>query len=282
MVDEANFVQILHDDGTTAIYAHLQLDTVRVRPGQRVRPRRVHRELRQHRVLGGPAPAFPRCCASIGMETVSVPVHVRGTAAGASITLHTGDYDRGELTTRARASRAGGYGAKSRVTPTLTTVPSCWFPLSPDCDSGILRLQARTIPAAARVETAAAASRRASEPPVSGVEAHRRGRPGRDRQSRQFASRTRIPSRIELALVREVSSSVTLSVPVPRVVLAGATVLGRRKERRSSIDLVTDPEIPPEYQSVEPVPRLDVLVEPFAVARCIVLAPRRLGRPSVR
>ena len=27
---------ILHDDGTTAVYAHLQLDTVRVRPGQRV------------------------------------------------------------------------------------------------------------------------------------------------------------------------------------------------------------------------------------------------------
>ena len=36
MRDEANFVQILHDDGTTAVYAHLQLDTVRVRPGQRV------------------------------------------------------------------------------------------------------------------------------------------------------------------------------------------------------------------------------------------------------
>jgi murein DD-endopeptidase MepM/ murein hydrolase activator NlpD len=34
--DEANFVQILHDDGTTAIYAHLQMDMIRVRPGQRV------------------------------------------------------------------------------------------------------------------------------------------------------------------------------------------------------------------------------------------------------
>ncbi len=34
--DEANFVQILHDDGTHAVYAHLQMDTVRVRPGQRV------------------------------------------------------------------------------------------------------------------------------------------------------------------------------------------------------------------------------------------------------
>jgi murein DD-endopeptidase MepM/ murein hydrolase activator NlpD len=35
-MSEANFVQILHDDGTYAIYAHLQLDTVRVRPGQRI------------------------------------------------------------------------------------------------------------------------------------------------------------------------------------------------------------------------------------------------------
>jgi murein DD-endopeptidase MepM/ murein hydrolase activator NlpD len=34
--DEANFVQILHDDGTNAVYAHLQMDTIRVRPGQRV------------------------------------------------------------------------------------------------------------------------------------------------------------------------------------------------------------------------------------------------------
>jgi murein DD-endopeptidase MepM/ murein hydrolase activator NlpD len=34
--DEANFVQVLHDDGTTAVYAHLQMNTVRVRPGQRV------------------------------------------------------------------------------------------------------------------------------------------------------------------------------------------------------------------------------------------------------
>ena len=34
--DEANFVQILHDDGTTAVYAHLQPNGLRVRSGQRV------------------------------------------------------------------------------------------------------------------------------------------------------------------------------------------------------------------------------------------------------
>ena len=36
MVDEANFVQILHDDDTVAIYAHLHWDSIRVRPGQQV------------------------------------------------------------------------------------------------------------------------------------------------------------------------------------------------------------------------------------------------------
>ncbi|MGI9246727.1 MAG: peptidoglycan DD-metalloendopeptidase family protein [Steroidobacteraceae bacterium] len=35
-LDQANFVQILHEDGTYAIYGHLQLDTVRVKPGQQV------------------------------------------------------------------------------------------------------------------------------------------------------------------------------------------------------------------------------------------------------
>jgi murein DD-endopeptidase MepM/ murein hydrolase activator NlpD len=33
----ANFVRIVHEDGTMAVYAHLQEDGVLVRPGQRVR-----------------------------------------------------------------------------------------------------------------------------------------------------------------------------------------------------------------------------------------------------
>jgi murein DD-endopeptidase MepM/ murein hydrolase activator NlpD len=36
MMDEANFVQILHDDDTVAMYAHLHWDSIRVRPGQQV------------------------------------------------------------------------------------------------------------------------------------------------------------------------------------------------------------------------------------------------------
>jgi len=37
MLDQANMIQILHDDGTIAIYAHLHWDSVRVQPGQVVR-----------------------------------------------------------------------------------------------------------------------------------------------------------------------------------------------------------------------------------------------------
>jgi murein DD-endopeptidase MepM/ murein hydrolase activator NlpD len=36
-VDKANHVRILHDDGTMALYAHLDLASVSVRPGARVR-----------------------------------------------------------------------------------------------------------------------------------------------------------------------------------------------------------------------------------------------------
>ncbi|MEM1413188.1 MAG: M23 family metallopeptidase [Pseudomonadota bacterium] len=35
-MDRANFVRILHDDGTMAVYAHLQQHSVRVRPGMKV------------------------------------------------------------------------------------------------------------------------------------------------------------------------------------------------------------------------------------------------------
>lgn len=36
LMERANFIRILHDDGTMAIYAHLQLESVQVLPGQRV------------------------------------------------------------------------------------------------------------------------------------------------------------------------------------------------------------------------------------------------------
>ena len=36
MLDQANMIEILHDDGTIAVYAHLQWDSIRVRIGQHV------------------------------------------------------------------------------------------------------------------------------------------------------------------------------------------------------------------------------------------------------
>ena len=36
MADQANLIEILHDDGTIAVYGHLQWDSIRVRIGQRV------------------------------------------------------------------------------------------------------------------------------------------------------------------------------------------------------------------------------------------------------
>jgi murein DD-endopeptidase MepM/ murein hydrolase activator NlpD len=36
LLDQANVIEILHDDGTIAVYAHLQWDSIRVRIGQRI------------------------------------------------------------------------------------------------------------------------------------------------------------------------------------------------------------------------------------------------------
>ena len=89
MVDEANFVQILHDDGTMAIYAHLQLDTVRVRPGQRVRRGEYIANSGNTGFSGGPHLHFV-VLRNVGMQNVSVPVTFEGPR-GKPITLHTGD-----------------------------------------------------------------------------------------------------------------------------------------------------------------------------------------------
>lgn len=40
-LDRANFVRILHDDGTMALYAHLQLESIQVRMGERVQTGQV-------------------------------------------------------------------------------------------------------------------------------------------------------------------------------------------------------------------------------------------------
>jgi murein DD-endopeptidase MepM/ murein hydrolase activator NlpD len=88
MLNEANFVQIMHDDGTTAVYAHLQLDTVRVRPGQRVRRGEYIANSGNTGFSGGPHLHFA-VLRNAGMRTQSVPVTFAGVG-GASVTPRTG------------------------------------------------------------------------------------------------------------------------------------------------------------------------------------------------
>lgn len=85
---EANFVQILHDDGTTAIYAHLQMDTIRVRPGQSVRRGEYIANSGNTGYSGGPHLHFV-VVRNGGFRSVSVPVRFAGPG-GARVVPRTG------------------------------------------------------------------------------------------------------------------------------------------------------------------------------------------------
>jgi hypothetical protein len=86
--DEANFVQILHDDGTNAIYAHLQMDSIRVRPGQRVARGEYIANSGNTGFTSGPHLHFA-VLRNAGMLSVSVPVTFAGPG-GATVTPRTG------------------------------------------------------------------------------------------------------------------------------------------------------------------------------------------------
>lgn len=86
--DEANFVQILHDDGTTAIYAHLQMDTIRVRPGQRVERGQYIANSGNTGFSSGPHLHFV-VVRNAGFRSESVPVTFAGPG-GSSVTARTG------------------------------------------------------------------------------------------------------------------------------------------------------------------------------------------------
>ena len=86
--DEANFVQILHDDGTTAIYAHLQMDTIRVRPGQRVERGQYIANSGNTGFSSGPHLHFV-VVRNAGLRSESMPVTFAGPG-GSSVVPHTG------------------------------------------------------------------------------------------------------------------------------------------------------------------------------------------------
>ena len=86
--DEANFVQVQHDDGTTAVYAHLQMDTVRVRPGQHVSRGEYIASSGNTGFSSGPHLHFV-VLRNAGLKSESVPVTFAGSG-GATVTPHSG------------------------------------------------------------------------------------------------------------------------------------------------------------------------------------------------
>ena len=88
MLDQANMIQILHDDGTIGVYAHLHWDSVRVQPGQYVR--------RGEYIADSGATGFTTgahlhfaVIRNAGLQAQSVPIQFRG-ASGEAITPQTG------------------------------------------------------------------------------------------------------------------------------------------------------------------------------------------------
>ena len=73
----ANVVRILHDDGTYAIYAHLNWNTIRVRPGQRVARGEYIANSGNTGYSSGPHLHFA-VVRNTGMRTESLPVDFQG------------------------------------------------------------------------------------------------------------------------------------------------------------------------------------------------------------
>ena len=84
----ANIVQILHDDGTFAIYAHLNWNSIRVRPGQRVARGEYIADSGNTGFSSGPHLHFA-VLRNRGLKLVSVPVQFEG-ADGSAVVPSTG------------------------------------------------------------------------------------------------------------------------------------------------------------------------------------------------
>jgi murein DD-endopeptidase MepM/ murein hydrolase activator NlpD len=85
----ASFVRILHDDGTFAVYAHLNWNTIRVRPGDRVLAGQYIADLGNTGSSSGPHLHFA-VLRNVGMRIDSLPVAFRG-ADGTGVTVASGD-----------------------------------------------------------------------------------------------------------------------------------------------------------------------------------------------
>jgi murein DD-endopeptidase MepM/ murein hydrolase activator NlpD len=88
LLDQANVVEILHDDGTIACYAHLHWDSIRVRVGQRVVRGEYLANSGNTGFTSGPHLHFA-VWRNAGSGEVSVPVEFAGLG-GAPVTAATG------------------------------------------------------------------------------------------------------------------------------------------------------------------------------------------------
>ena len=86
--DLANLVRILHDDGTYAVYAHLNWNTIRVQPGDRVKTGQYIADSGNTGFSSGPHLHFA-VQRNRGMRVVSLPIAFRGADA-ASVVPATG------------------------------------------------------------------------------------------------------------------------------------------------------------------------------------------------
>lgn len=77
MLDQANVIEILHEDGTIAIYAHLHWDSIRVRIGERVTRGQYIADSGNTGFTSGPHLHFA-VIRNAGAEDVSVPVQFAG------------------------------------------------------------------------------------------------------------------------------------------------------------------------------------------------------------
>jgi len=79
MIDQANLVEILHNDGTIAVYAHLHWDSIRVRIGERVTRGQYIADSGSTGFSSGPHLHFA-VIRNSGTNDVSLPVQFAGNA----------------------------------------------------------------------------------------------------------------------------------------------------------------------------------------------------------
>ena len=85
---KANVVRILHDDGTYAIYAHLNWNSIRVRPGDRIRRGQYIADSGNTGYSSGPHLHFA-VVRNVGLKLESVPIRFQG-ANNAPVTPSSG------------------------------------------------------------------------------------------------------------------------------------------------------------------------------------------------